>query len=488
MSNRPTIRRRLLFGLTAATVSVWGIVAVFVYTAAEIEVEEVFDATLAQEARVLATLLSHEVEEEEEIKQHLSNLLDELGTDSLERSPLLTRLAEKYLSTNEQEDYLTLLPRENSPGHLYEAKIAFLVRYADGRIMLRSPNAPIFDAISAGFHTMESANIPWRVFSLVAPSSGMQVQVSEQMEIRKETVRYILINSLWPMLLSLPVLGLIIWGSVGNSLRPLRRIAETVEKRDPGSLQPISTQDVPLEVVPMVEALNGLFQRVHGTLENERRFTANAAHELRTPLAALKTQAQAAQLSVENKDFIPVLTQIISGVDRTTHLLGQLLTLARADAQQRESVLQKQTDLHAVAVEVLSAIGELALDREIDLTLEGTDGPINVRGDKDSLSIMLRNLVDNAIRYSPPGGKVTVRLDRADTAVHLIVADTGKGVPAEMQEIMFQRFQRGEQNEAEGSGLGLSIVGQIAELHQATITMADRPDSSGLIVTISFPI
>jgi two-component system sensor histidine kinase QseC len=488
MSSRPTIRRRLLFGLTAAAVSVWAVVAVFVYTAAEIEVEEVFDATLAQEARVLATLLSHEVEEEEEIKQHLSNLLDELGADSLERSPLLAQLAEKYLGTSEQEDYLTLLPRENSPGHLYEAKIAFLVRYSDGRIMLRSPNAPIFDHLSAGFYTLESDNVPWRVFSLVAPSSGMQVQVSEQMEIRKETVRYILINSLWPMLLSLPVMGLIIWGSVGNSLRPLRRIAETVEQRDPGSLQPISTSDVPQEVVPMVDALNGLFQRVYRTLENERRFTANAAHELRTPLAALKTQAQAAQLNADNRDFIPVLAQIISGVDRTTHLLKQLLTLARADAQQRETVLQEQTDLHEVAVEVLSAIGEQAMDKEINLTLESTEEHIIVRGDKDSLAIMLRNLVDNAIRYTPQGGEVTVKLYRDDSEIRLIVTDTGKGVPPEMQQIMFQRFQRGEQNEAEGSGLGLSIVGQIAELHQATIKMSDRPDSSGLIVTVSFTV
>ncbi len=487
MSSRPTIRRRLLIGLTAATVLLWCVVAVFVYIAAEKEVEEVFDATLAQEARVLATLLLHELEEDDEIKEYLSNLLDELGADALERSPLLAQLVEKYMGNGEQEDYLTLLPKESSPGHLYESKIAFLVRTRDGRIMLRSPNAPLFAILPAGFNTLESAGVPWRVFSLVAPSSGMQVQISEQMEIRRETVRYILINSLWPMLLSLPVLGLIIWGSVGNSLRPLRRVAETVEQRDPSSLQPLSTTDVPHEVVPMVEALNGLFQRVHSTLENERRFTANAAHELRTPLAALKTQAQAAQLNADNKKFIPVLTRIISGVDRTTHLLEQLLTLARADAQQREIVLQQQTDLHSVAVTVLSAIGEQAMDKEIELTLESTGEPINVHGDKDSLAILLRNLVDNAIRYTPPEGEVTVKLERDNTTVRLIVADTGKGVPPEMQKIMFQRFQRGEDNGAEGSGLGLSIVGQIVELHQATINMTERPDSSGLIVTVTFP-
>ncbi len=487
MSSRPTIRRRLLFRLTAAIVLLWGTVAAFVYMAAQEEVEEVFDASLAQEARVLSTLLLHEAEEEEEIKQQLSNLLGELGPASLERSPLLARLATQYLGADTPEDYLTMLPSDNTPGHPYESKIAFLVRYGDGQIMLRSPNAPMFNNLAAGFHTLESDAIAWRVFSLATISSGLRVQVSEQMEIRQETVRHILINSLWPMLLSLPVLGLIVWGSVGNSLRPLRRIAKIVEQRDSGSLQPISTTDVPHEVVPMIEALNGLFQRVYNALENERRFTANAAHELRTPLAALKTQAQAAQLNVDNEKFIPFLARIINGVDRATHLLEQLLTLARADSQQGETVLQQQTDIHAIAVTVLSSIGEQALEREIDLTLESPSRPIYVHGDTDALAILLRNLVDNAIRYTPPAGEVTVSLKQYKRNVQLVVADTGQGIPPELQEIIFQRFQRGESASTQGSGLGLSIVKQIAELHQADIAMMARPDQTGLIVTISFP-
>ncbi len=491
MSYRPiSIRRRLLSGLTAAIVLLWCIVAAFVYDAAQKEVEEVFDTSLSQEASVLATLLLHEAEEEEDIKQNLENLLKELGPGSLEHSPLLAELAAKYLGDDaeQEEDYLTLLPLYSDIGQPNESKIAFLVRYSDGRIMLRSHNAPILDAGLTGFYTLEADTMMWRVFNLVVPSNGLQVQVSEKMTIRQETVRHILIHSLWPMLLSLPILGLIIWGSVGSSLRPLRRITETVEQRDPGSLQPISTTDVPPEVTPMIEALNGLFLRVHNALENERRFTANAAHEMRTPLAALKTQAQAAQLDADNKKFMPFLSNIINGVDRATHLLEQLLTLARADAQQSEIVLQQQADLHVVTLNAVSAMSEQARESEIDLKMEDATGPIYIRGDGDAISILLRNLIDNAIRYTPAGGEVVVKLEQDKSSVRLVVADTGKGVPPEMQAIMFQRFQRGASNGAQGSGLGLSIVKQITDLHRADISITDRADGHGLIVTITFPV
>jgi two-component system sensor histidine kinase QseC len=485
--NRPTIRRRLLIGLTAVVLLLWGIVGLFVYQAAQEEVEEVFDATLAQEARVLATLLIHEAEEEEERTQYLQQLLEELGPAALEKSPLLSQLADQYLGSGEEEDYLTLLSQGDAPGHRYESKITFLVRYADGRVMIRSPAAPTFDVPPIGFHTLEWEGRPWRVFGLKLPDSGLYIQISEKLSVRQETVRYILVNSLWPMLLSLPVLGLIIYGLVGSGLRPLRRVAETVEQRDPGSLQPISTDAVPGEVVPMVEALNGLFQRVHHALENERRFTANAAHELRTPLAALKTQAQAAQLNGDGGKFAPFLEQIIIGVDRATHLLEQLLALARADAQQSETILLKQADLHAVARNLLAVIGEQALAKGINLSMEGENQPTFVRGDGDALAILLRNLVDNAIRYTPPGGEVTVTVDKGADDVRLVVADSGPGIPEAQRSALFQRFQRGVGVESNGSGLGLSIVKQIAYLHQADVTLDEGAEGRGLVVTVSFP-
>jgi two-component system sensor histidine kinase QseC len=491
MGKSPTIRKRLLLGLISVVAILWCVVLLFVYQAAQSEVEEVFDAALAQEARVLATLLIHEAEEETERQQILSRLVHELGSDALQRSRLLRQLVEEYgkdSGDEEQQDYLTLLSPEHSPGHRYETKIAFLASYSNDRPMLRSPNAPSFKTDAEGFYNLDVKDSGWRVFGLKLDKSGLRVHVGEQVAVRRETVKDILINSLWPMFLSLPVLGLIIWASVGKGLRPLDRVAETVERRDPGSLQPISTDSVPGEVVPIVDSLNRLFRRVHKALENERRFTANAAHELRTPLAALKTQAQVKQLDDSNGENASFLDDIVNGVDRTTHLLEQLLTLARADTLQGETILQQRVDLLSVVKDVLSMISGRVLEKRIELSLYAPGTPVNIRGDEATLSILVRNIVDNGISYTPPGGEVRVELVQEADAICLLIEDNGPGIPEEKREELFQRFQRGEGVEAQGSGLGLSIVKQIADLHSAEIVLSDKARGQGLRVKILFPI
>ena len=491
MGGASTIRKRLLLVLITAVAILWGVVLLFVYWAAQSEVEEVFDAALAQEARVLATLLIHEAEEETERQQILSRLVLELGGQAMQRSPLLRQLVEEYgkkSGSDEQEDYLTLVSPEQGSGHRYESKIAFLASYGDDRPMLRSPNGPSFRIDSGGFYNLGTGEKGWRVFGLNLSEGGLRVQVGERMSVRGETVEYILINSLWPMFLSLPILGLIIWASVGKGLRPLDQVADTVEQRDSGSLQPISTDSVPGEVVPIVDSLNRLFLRVRRALENERRFTANAAHELRTPLAALKTQAQVRQLDEQNGQDAKFLSDIVNGVDRTTHLLEQLLTLARADTMQREAILGQRIDLHSVVTDVLAMISEHALVKQIELSLDSPGAPVNIQGDEATMSILVRNLVDNGIRYTPSAGKVQVQLMQEVDTMSLVVEDSGPGIPVEKRDELFQRFQRGEGVEAQGSGLGLSIVKQIADLHGAHITLTESASGHGLRVVVSFPI
>lgn len=490
MGSAPTIRKRLLIGLITAVVILWCVVLLFAYRSAQSEVEELFDATLAQQARVLATLLIHEAEEETERMQVLTRLVKELGEEGMQRSPLFRQLVEEYGqegSSDEQEDYLTLLSQEQSPGHRYESKIAFLASFGDDTPMLRSPDGPPFQVNSEGYYDLKGGAEGWRVFGLNLPERGLRVQVGEQMSIRQETVKDILINSLWPMFLSLPILGLIIWASVGKSLRPLDQVAEKVERRDPNSLQPIPTDSVPGEVIPIVDSLNRLFERVQRTLENERRFTANAAHELRTPLAALKTQAQVKQLDDTDGENAGFLNEIVGGVDRTTHLLEQLLTLARADAMQRDIILQRRVDLRSVVTDVLMSITERALEKQIELSLNSPDSSVNIHGDEATLNILVRNLVDNAIRYTPSGGEIQIRLVPEAASAQLVVEDNGPGIPQAKRDELFQRFQRGEGVEEQGSGLGLSIVKQIVELHGAEIALSDTSSGKGLQVKISFP-
>jgi two-component system sensor histidine kinase QseC len=490
MGSGPTIRKRLLVGLITVVAALWCVLFYLVYQAAQSEVEGVFDATLAQEARVLATLLTHEAEEETAREKIFARLASELGDDALSRSKLLMQLVEKYGKNGgheEREDYLTLMSPGQSSGHRYEFKMAFLASYGNKHPILRSPNAPSFNIDREGFYNLDNMEDGWRVYGIKLPKSGLLVHVGERLSVRIEIVNEILMNSLWPMFLSLPILALVIWISVGKGLRPLYQVAERVERRDPNSLNPIPIDSVPGEVVPIVDSLNRLFQRVGRALENERRFTANAAHELRTPLAALKTQAQVKQLDNNHQEHADFLENVVNGVDRTTHLMEQLLALARADSMQRDAILSKKIDLDGVVKNVLSMMNERALNKQIELSLNSPETPVDVQGDEATLGVLVRNLVDNGILYTPAGGKVRVQLQRDSESVSLVVEDNGPGIVEEKRDELFQRFQRGENIEAQGSGLGLSIVKQIADLHGASVSMANIAGGSGLCVTVSFP-
>ncbi|MGD8914576.1 MAG: histidine kinase dimerization/phospho-acceptor domain-containing protein, partial [Candidatus Thiodiazotropha sp.] len=406
-----SIRRRLLIRLISAIVISWVGAIGFVYIAAYEEVEEIYDAALAQQSRVLATLMTHEAEEELRVRRDLQQLLEEAGRELIERSPLFRQLINEYLANQEAQDYLVLIDQKSIPGHRYESKIAFIIIDVNDKVLLRSNMPVTFDEFTLGFSERMMEGRLWRTFGLLEPASKLRVQVGEQYAVRQETVEYIVFNSLWPLLAALPFIALLIWFTVSNGLKPLKQIAVKVERRDPNSLVPISPEAVPHEVVTMVESLNRLFTRVQKALDNERQFTADAAHELRTPLAALKATAQAKQLSDHDGEHQVFLEQVVRGVDRTSHLLEQLLTLARMESQSMSMIHLQQVDLCKQVLEVLSEIGQHALDRDIDLSYIGVQEGVLVLGNGSALQVLIRNLIDNAIRYTPSGGRVGVSIE-----------------------------------------------------------------------------
>jgi len=383
---------------------------------------------------------------------------------------------------------LTLISKESIPGHRYESKIAFIIIGGDGKIILHSNMAITANDFQEGFSERELGNRIWRTFGLSIPGSREKVQVGEKLSVRRETVKYIVLNSLWPLVVALPLFGVVIWLTISGGLKPLQQVANKVERRDPNSLVAISSEAVPQEVVPMVESLNRLFLRVQNVLDDERRFTADAAHELRTPLAALKTMAQAKQLGDRNHEHTAFLEQIIKGVDRTTHLLAQLLTLARMDTQSNTVTNLRRVDLGEQVIQVLSVIGEEALEKEIELDYEGCDNPICINAYAPALEIMIRNLIDNAIRYTPKSGSVKITLTQKSGEAILYIDDSGPGIPRDQIEVMFQRFRRGAGNSATGSGLGLSIVQRIVELHHAEIALQNHECETELRVTLRFKV
>jgi signal transduction histidine kinase len=261
-------------------------------------------------------------------------------------------------------------------------------------------------------------------------------------------------------------------------MRPLDAVAAEIAARAPDRLTPLAPQQAPSEIRPLAQAINALFARVEETLENERRFTADAAHELRTPLAALAAQAEVASRARDDDERRHAMDQLAASLRRTTRLVDQMLTLARLDHEGRAGATSVRLDL--LAEEVCAAHGPLAFDKRIALELTAT--PTTVSGNGDMLRVLLRNLVDNALRYTPSGGQVTVTVAEGS----LSVEDSGPGIPAEERSRVFERFHRLAGQETEGSGLGLSIVRRIAERHGAELRLATS-STGGLSVSLAFP-
>ncbi|HFD92716.1 MAG TPA: two-component sensor histidine kinase [Gammaproteobacteria bacterium] len=452
-----SIRQRLLVTLLSVVILSWVLTALSGYYEAHHEIEELFDAQLAQSARVLLAMSSHELEEERLYGQSGNNVI-------------------------------TAYEAELAAGHEYERKLAFQVWTEGNKLALRSENAPTFPMAGEanGYSERTLNETHWRVYSLTGAHGKIRVQVAQSLEIRNELVEAIAQRLLIPILLSLPLLALLIWFGVTRALRPLLDLARDVSQRDPDQLQPLPLEHIPAESRPLVESLNQLFDRLETAFENERRFTADAAHELRTPLAALRIQAQVAQGSEDETARRHALQQLVQGVDRATHLVQQLLTLARLDPD-TAYVDKREVDLCTLARETLAELSAAAQAKNIEMSLDPACHG-RVRGNHDALAILLRNLVENAIRYTPEGGTVEVRVQtREDQGVELSVADSGPGIPEEERPQVMERFYRSSTaQQTPGSGLGLSIVQRVVEHHKATLTLGSST-LGGLEVTVRFP-
>jgi two-component system sensor histidine kinase QseC len=300
---------------------------------------------------------------------------------------------------------------------------------------------------------------------------------------REEVAGEIAEQLLKPMLFALPALALLLAIAIGFALAPLRQLAREVAERAPDRLDPLPVETLPAEVEPLVARLNSLFADIMRALENERRFTADAAHELRTPLAALKAQAQVALASVDAAERQHALNQILAGCDRATHLVAQLLTLARLDAAAPHPL--QDMALRPIAEEVLAMSAGEAIERHCELALR--DGDTQVRGDPLLLQVLLRNLIDNALRHSG-AAQVEVSIVRQATRAVLTVSDNGCGIAEDEYERVRHRFYRGAGADSSGSGLGLSIARRIAELHGGSLDISAPDTGGGVSLRVSLPL
>jgi two-component system sensor histidine kinase QseC len=439
---RRSIRRDLLVAVLAAVALTWVATAIVSYLDARHELDELLDAHLAQSASLLVAQAGRESEE-----------ID------VEHAPQL---------------------------HRYGRRVAFQF-WENGTVLrLHSANAPNtrLSPTIEGFSDADIDGKRWRVFSGWDDDQRYLVQVGERTEVRDEIVAKIATNMLWPLLVALPALGLLIWLGIDRAMRPLRLLNRQIEDRAPDNLAALEIGNAPVEVAPLVASLNRLFDRVHVSMENERRFTADAAHEMRTPLAALRAQAQVARGAAGDAERARALDNVIAGCDRASHLVDQLLTLARLEPEGFRAV-REPCDLHELVRLEVAEVVPVALAKTIEIEL-ASGPPVAVSGDARLLRILLRNLLDNAVRYSRPNTEIHVRVGERDGSASVTVADEGPGIAPDERQQLGRRFHRLAGTQASGTGLGLSIAKRIAKIHDATIAFDETAPGVGLTVTVSF--
>lgn len=369
-------------------------------------------------------------------------------------------------------------------GALVDEELDFVVQIwtVDGRgIYASRAHSSLPERAALGFADITAQGRTWRTFGVA--TRDRVIQVAQPRQIRTQLAANAALHSVAPLLFVAPALALVVWWLAAGTLAPLQRVAEGLRERDEQSLQPLATRDLPVEVAPLVAALNGLLQRLGASLDTQRAFVSDAAHELRSPLTALNLQLQLLRRAPDGAMRRAAIEALAAGIDRTGRLVEQLLTLARSEPGAPATMVEGLDLSELVRVAVADTV-PLAIARGTAIELFA-DAPVLVRGDAASLTMLARNLADNAVRHSPRSARVELRVF-SDAGVPILrVDDAGPGIPPEERARVFDRFYRRASDDEAGTGLGLAIVRSVAERHGASVSLSDSP-LGGLRATVRF--
>lgn len=439
-----SLQGRLLVLVIGVVVGVWLIAALFIWRDAHKELDELLDSHLAQAAALLVVQQTQSIDDDDAIDWRVP--------------------------------------------HPYAPKVVFQI-FHEGQAVVRSASAPTEPMIPAdrdidqGFATVQINGEAWRVFSMRVQREDTRVYVGERVDSRTAILLAVLRGALWPMAVALPLFGIATGWAVRQGLAPLKRLGRTIAQRAPNDLAPVVMPQTPAEMSPLLDALNQLFIRIQTVWEAERRFTADAAHELRTPIAAIRTQAQVALAETDDTLRQHALRATLEGCDRATRLVNQLLILSRLETG--ATLELTKVDLSALAQRVAAELAPAAIAKRQSLEFEGEEN-CHITGDETLLAALVRNLVDNAIRYSPPGASVLIRTKTNRDLTMLSVEDSGPGVADADRLKLGERFFRVSGTAESGSGLGWSIVQRIVDLHAAVVNVRRSSALGGLEVQITW--
>jgi two-component system OmpR family sensor kinase len=412
---------------------------------------------------------------------------DQIFDYHMQQMALSLRSSTPISSANAQADNATnqSAPIEPEPG---SDELVVQVWSPDGVRMFRSVSrASLPQRAVLGFSNVKSNGTTYRVFSV--QSNNQTLQVAQDMAVRRNMAGNLALRTLAPIAVMVPMLMLVVWWVVSESLTPVARVRKQVASRQADDLSPVSEAGLPDEVRPLVHELNLLFGRVRTAFDAQQNFVADAAHELRTPLAALKLQALSLERADTEEARKVAVGRVTAGVERATRLVEQLLVLARQEAGASEGAKPAPVDLADLARRTVGEMVGVAQAKGVDLGVGHVEHVEKARvlGQGGALAILMRNLVDNAVKYTPAGGTVDVAVRHEDGAAVLTVEDSGPGIPAEERERVFDRFYRIAGSEAAGSGLGLAIIRAIAERHGAKLSLDASERLGGLLVRVTFP-
>lgn len=425
------------------------------------EVDELSDARLAQNARTISALA-------DEIGGHPASVGDHGKPVEIAN-----------WRRRQQGEALTV------HGHRYETQIGFQYWSSANVLLMSSANlaAVALDAAPAGFADIAIDGRHWRVFTLLAPDKTW-IRVGERYDSRREIARALAVEAIAPLLVGVPLLMVLVGWAVQRGLLPLRHLAERIGERRPEKTDPLGIVDAPAELEPVVAALNGLLGRLRGLLEHEREFTANAAHELRTPLAGALIHVENARAAHSPADAALSMQQAQRGLDRLARIVSQMLELARWDAHAKHEL--NVVDLRACVTDEIANVSAQAAGKDLEVVFDGDEAVRFITGWEPGIRTLLRNLLDNAVRYSNVGGRIDLHVEGVGDATRLTISDSGPGIGAERRGAVLERFQRGNDGLGEGSGLGLAIVARVAQLHRTRLVLGDVEGRSGLRVQITF--
>lgn len=426
-----SIKRFLLIYITLSILVIYALISFASYWVSKEELDELYDANLQQVASAIAA-------------QHLA-IQD-----------------------------VTHLYRNNQVGSgaQIEAEEEFYVRVLakDGAVLYIShPEAKVPLPKSLGLSTQRFQNKQWRFF--VVKAKEETIQVAQSLRLRKNTIKETAYSLMASQLLFIPILVLLIFYAIRKALSPLSVLSNEIKQRDSADLNPFADDNVPAEVKPLVQSLNLFMGKVSSMVDVLKRFTSDAAHELRTPITALKLQLTVLEQSKSKSERESAIQNLKSGINRSEQLVSQLLTLARLEPDNHSRQVQSLNMLEMVK-ESFQELLPLAQEKSIDLGLIKADD-CEINAIRQEIKILINNILDNAIRYTPNGGKIDVSVLNQASHVVLEVTDSGTGIPQNDHERVFERFYRGENQHIPGSGLGLAIVKEIAARHGATIELSN---------------